>query len=344
MSYPTGEEVGSIRKESACSVVEEILSVRQEKLAEESIEKSTKSGYNTVFNQYKRYCEANNRDPYHPDVNTLCLFLSHESLFVKPSSLGKYVSAIKKKLVGKYIRDERIFQNVMFVETLEGIYKRYGLPGKDVRIPMSIKLLVAIKVVKGNKHNERCCLAAAVIAFVCCLRIGEITCKTGSNLEYLKRANLKRYHNHGIIKLDKTKTDRYKQGTEVIYVKINNDMDPVLWMNKYVEENKIWKGEEKEPLFILENKKPLDRNTLIKWVRKKAEEVKYPESHKLNGISFRRGFVQTIKEQGFQFHEFSGYCRWSTEACANRYIRSTIGTAQTFAKALEDAVLLDGDW
>ena len=44
----------------------------------------------------------------------------------------------------------------------------------------------------------------------------------------------------------------------------------MIWI-AYVEENKIWKGEEKEPLFILENKKPLDRNTLIKWVRKRRK-------------------------------------------------------------------------
>lgn len=95
---------------------------------------------------------------------------------------------------------------------------------------------------------------------------------------------------------------------------------------------------------MLENKKLLDRNTLIKWVRNKAEEVKYPESQKLNGISFRRGFVQAIKEQGFQFNEYSNYCRWSSEACANRYVRVTIGTAQVFAKALEDAALQDREW
>lgn len=134
----SSKENSRIRNEKTYSVVEEILFLRQEKLAEESIEKSTTSGYNTVFNHYKQYCIANDRDPYHPSVNSICLFISHESLFVKPSSLGKYVSAIKKKLVGKYIRDESIFNNVKFKETLEGIYKRYGLPGKDIRIPISI--------------------------------------------------------------------------------------------------------------------------------------------------------------------------------------------------------------
>ena len=152
----------------------------------------------------------------------------------------KYVSAIKKKLVGKYIQDDSIFQNVKFTETLEGIYKRYGLPGKDTRMPISIKLLIAIsKVIKIEKHNERCCFAAAVIAFFCCLRIGEITSKSSSAAIYLKRINLSRFVDHGIIKLEKTKTDRYKRGVEIIYVKMNNEIDPVMWMNKYVDENKV---------------------------------------------------------------------------------------------------------
>lgn len=105
------------------------------------------------------------------------------------------------------------------------------------------QLIAISKVVKIDKHNERCCFAAAVVAFFCCLRIGEVTCKSGNAIDYLKRVNLKRCIHHGIIKLEKTKTDRYRQGTEVIYVKMNNEIDPVLWMNKYVIENKIWKGD-----------------------------------------------------------------------------------------------------
>ena len=66
------------------------------------------------------------------------------------------------------------------------------------------------------------------------------------------------------------------------------DLDPIFWMNRYAKNNKVWTGARGEPLFILQNGKPLDRKTLVARLRNMAQKVGHPKYEKVSGISFRR--------------------------------------------------------
>jgi hypothetical protein len=55
------------------------------------------------------------------------------------------------------------------------------------------------------------------------------------------------------------------------------------------QDNKVWQRTKEEPLFILENGRPLDNKTMITWLRNMGKKVRYPNAEKLSGISFEEG-------------------------------------------------------
>ena len=157
---------------------------------------------------------------------------------------------------------------------------------------------------------------------------------SSKNSGYLKRGDWVQNEEVGTIKIERTKTDIFGRGTTVGYVKMQSMIDPIHWMNLYQENNKIGKGK-KDPLFILSSGKQLDRNTLIRWLRKQAKLANFSNYKNLNGISFRRGCVQELKELGFRFNQFGQTCRWTSESCANRYIKVNAKIIKQFADAFD---------
>lgn len=291
---------------------------------------------------YKEFFGWKKWDYKNPSVNQICEFISYESLFIQPTSLIHYISGIKYRLSEDLLREDN-FDHAKVKHLLRGIAMRYGLPERDTREPMSVELLVRIqKIIDFSDHDNRCYYAAAIIGFLCCLRIGEFTIKNKYS-KFIKKSQWHQNADEGKITLERTKTDIFGRGTEIIYVKMKSKINPIYWMAKYSNENKIWKSPD-DPLFVLKSGLPLDRYKLISWLKKNAKTVGFKNYDNLNGISFRRGCVQTLKEQGFPFEEFGKVCRWKNEACAKRYVKTNAKIIKKFAEAFDKVAEANKAW
>ena len=72
------------------------------------------------------------------------------------------------------------------------MFKRYGLPVKDDRVPVTIKLLCDIAhQVNKETTNEVCMMAASTIGFFGCLRCGEFTVARGNAKNFIRVRDLK---------------------------------------------------------------------------------------------------------------------------------------------------------
>src|SRR6185503_13688695 len=74
------------------------------------------------------------------------------------------------------------------------------------------------------------------------------------------------------------------------YRKMQSDLDPIFWMKFYADKNTSWKGQpESDPLFVLGDGKPLTKSIFVGWLREMGGKAGHARSHRLSGISFRRG-------------------------------------------------------
>src|SRR4051812_44486144 len=102
---------------------------------------------------------------------------------------------------------------------------------EDLREPLTADILGSISDrVAILSHNERCFMAAVVVGFVCCARIGEIVV-TSDKGRFLRRKHWN--EDKGEIFLKRTKTSLYGRGTTLQYIPMEGKINPVFWMKVY---------------------------------------------------------------------------------------------------------------
>jgi hypothetical protein len=275
----------------------------------------------------------NNLDEQNPSEERLCKWIAFLSLFIEPISICRYLSAVRYFLNEK--GQCRAADSVIVLRMIRGVCKRHGLPQHDERENMTIELLFKImKAIDLGSHDDRCVMAACVIAFLNCLRCGEFTVSNTQD-DYLKRKDWQQVGERGQIYLKRCKTDVFGRGHYVKYRKMKSNLDPCFWMQLYSEKHTRWTEDLSEPLFMLNNGEPLSRKVLIEWVRKYAAKVGHPRANKLNGISFRRGGAEALRNYGYKIDEFGVLGRWLTVRAAARYVTLTEPVVDEFANAFD---------
>jgi hypothetical protein len=296
----------------------------------------TRSSYASGVRKYLDYMNWHRNDPQNPTEEQLCNWLGYESYFIEPLSISKYATAVRYYLnsLGKGRGD--VVKGGLVDKLIVGIAKTYGLPPVDDRTTITASLLTAIaRRVNLGDHNERCLMAASSVAFVCCLRCGEFTV-SDSLSHVLKKRDWKQDEERGEIFLAKSKTDFFGRGQTIRFRKMKSLLSPVGWMHLYAYRHTFWSSPD-DPLFMLKNGKALDRKTLISWIREKAKEVGFSGAQKINGISFRRGGAQALRDQGYQMNQFGVLGRWKTVSSAARYVQLTNPVVDEFAAAFDRA-------
>lgn len=297
--------------------------------------KKTRQSYATAVKHYTEFMDARGKDHRDPAVIDLCLWIAEESLFIKPESLCKYIAGVKYHL-DTYGKGE-IARNILVTRVVRGLCKKYGLSKRDVREPISMELMLRVlRTVDLQSHDERCKAAACVIGFLHCLRIGEFTV-TGKEDRFLRKSDWKQTDTRGSIQLRRCKTDIFGRGHELKYCKMKSSLDPIFWMGNYAAKHVSWtKSKPDEALFMLSDGSTLTRSGLIRWFREKARPwVSDPK--KLNGISFRRGGAQVLREEGVTMEELGVLGRWLTMRAAARYVKLTDPIVDRFAQVFDQA-------
>lgn len=298
------------------------------------IAKRTKEGYDTAVAQYKAFMASRNKDHRNPEVRDICLWIAEESLFIKPESLCKYIAGIKYHL--DTYNKGHIARDILVGRVVRGLCKKYGLGKRDAREPISMELLLKIMgSVDIGDHDERCYAAACIIGFLNCLRIGEFTV-SGKEDRFLRKSDWKQSGDRGTIQLRRCKTDVFGRGHELKYRKMKSLLDPIFWMGNYAAKHASWTKDRDEALFMLRDGSTLTRSGMIRWFRQKAKPW-YPDVSKLNGISFRRGGAQVLREEGFTMDELGVLGRWLTMRAAARYVKLTDPIVDRFAQAFDQA-------
>jgi len=113
-------------------------------------------------------------------------------------------------------------------------------------------------------------------------------------------------------------------------------LDPTFWMGNYAVRHRYWTGKTENPLFMMSDGLALTRSRMIEWFRAKAGAW-HPNPEKLNGISFRRGGAQVLREQGISMDELGVLGRWLTMRAAARYVKLTDPILDRFANAFDRA-------
>ena len=287
--------------------------------------------------QYKEFMEMRGKDERDPSDEDICEFVAYRSLFIQPLSVIKYLHAIKYYLDSFDKERGHTTRSVLVKRLVRSISIRYGLPMRDDRENMTIELLLKMMLrIDLTRHIDLCCMAACVIAFLNCLRCGEFTV-SGQGDRFLKRKDWKQDRVRGQIYLPYSKIDIFGRGHYVKFRKMKSDLDPVFWMRRYAENNKVWKGSDEDPLFVMENGKPLSRTVFVDWVRDTARRAGFEKFAKLGGISFRRGGAQVLRNQGYAFDKIGGLARWATDKSAARYITLSDEMVDEFADTFDRA-------
>ena len=286
--------------------------------------------------------KARKRDHKRPSAQDICIWIADISLFIKADSILKYLAGVRYHLAPYGTAD--VTRNVLVNRVVRGLFKTYGFSQGDDREPITVFLMIKVlKSVNTDDHNERCYAAALVIGFLNCLRIGEFTISRKGDT-YLKRADWHQVGNRGSIRLKRCKTDVFGRGHDLKFRKMNSVLDPIFWLGNYARRHSVstWTSDPNAALFVLADRTVLDRARLIKWFRSKATPwCKDPS--KLNGISFRKGGAQALREQGFSMEELGVLGRWLTTRVAARYVKLTDPIVDRFANAFDTAATTAGD-
>ena len=141
----------------------------------------TKAGYASALKRWLRFCEARKVPPFPADELWLASYVvSHcVATSIAVSSLKVYLSAIQYEQVLRG-HEWTLKGSEMVRRALRFVKKRYGAPGKALKVPVSLSVLRALlQHVPGWPRWERMChddrvfVAASVIAICGFLRGGE---------------------------------------------------------------------------------------------------------------------------------------------------------------------------
>ena len=301
-----------------------------------ALAKRTRESYSTAVAQYKAFMKARNKDHRKPAPRDICIWIADTSLFIKADSILKYLAGVRYHL-GTYGTAD-VARDTLVKRVVRGLFKTYGFSQGDDREPITVYLLIRVlKSVDIDDHDERCYAAASVIGFLNCLRIGEFTVSNSGD-HYLRRSDWKQEGERGSIRLRRCKTDVFGRGHDLKFRKMASFLDPIFWLGNYSRRHVVsdWHSDQNAPLFVLKDHSILNRRRLITWFRAKATPW-CKDTSKLNGISFRKGGAQALREQGFSLEELGVLGRWLTTRVAARYIKLTDPIVDRFATAFDIA-------
>jgi hypothetical protein len=218
---------------------------------------STWKSYDSAVRNYQEHMTACRKDYLNPTLEDICLWLTEQALIIRPQSLARYALAVEYYLKGLGLsHNGRVMKEPVVKRIIRGAAKRYGLPPSVTREAVTISLLkLILKNIDLSSHNDRCLMAACIVALLSCLRCGEFTVKTQKDSQYLKRKDWKQDNERGSIYLARSKTDVFGRGNYIKYRRLACKIDPIFWMKFYADQNKVWSGNKEEALFVLDDGK-----------------------------------------------------------------------------------------
>ena len=255
------------------------------------------------------------------DSAMLLLFMAHlQGKGLQNSTISTTVSAIR------YVAKHQGFQdpgdNFLVATALAGLAK--SRRSVDVRMPITIPILSKlIRVVNllADSDYKRCLLCAMFsLAFFGCLRIGEITSRSGKEPPTILRSDL---HLDSCLSMSLTiRNYKHSKGSRPFTISFEPQPDkaicPVVNMHRYLAVARVSPN---APLFVRADGATVSRDffnsNLSKYLKACSLNPEF-----LKGHSFRIGSASFMAQKGFSDADIQKLGRWHSDAF-KKYIRNT---------------------
>jgi hypothetical protein len=205
-----------------------------------ALENPTAGTYQSHLNSYLNFCHTHNL-PINPTTDTLSFFIVYMSAFIKPQSVGAYLSGIVSTLKPHFpdVRKNRALALVS--RTLTGCVKMRGsatarkspLTGSDLR-----QLLTLYG--SSSNYDDLLFLAITFIGFHGLLCLGELVMNDNphyqSSRKAVKRHTVSFHDNpcHFSFVLPMHKADHLYEGSTIVIEQQDSDLDPAAIFQRYL--------------------------------------------------------------------------------------------------------------
>jgi hypothetical protein len=203
-----------------------------------AIDESTHLSYTSALNSYLTFCKLHNFD-INPTPETLSLYITYQSTFIKPKSVDSYLSGIANQMQD-FFPEVRHNRNCMLVSpTLKGAMRRHGTPIHR-KTPLSIEDLKVIydDLKTSSEHDDILFLAQLLVGFHTLLRLAELCfpdrLATRDFSKISLRSSVQWLPNAVSIWLPSHKSDPIFEGSHLIIQKVHTSPDPHLAFTNYL--------------------------------------------------------------------------------------------------------------
>ncbi|XP_070550754.1 uncharacterized protein [Ptychodera flava] len=215
--------------------------------------------------------------------------------------------------------------------TLRGIQRLQG-PSSRPRLPITFDILRQLcSLLRSTVYGPYLDLlleSAFVLAFFGFLRCSEFTCSGRSfnpayNLcvrDLNVQTDTQGYPDALSVNIKASKTDQMRRGFKLRLFATKSTICPVTTIHRFLRVRRQMCSSPQEPLFILPERVPLNRETFTALLRSLLSRLGF-QPHLYAGHSFRIGAATTAAHAHLPDHLIQTLGRWSSD-CYRTYIRT----------------------
>ena len=300
----------------------------------ESKSGSTNKKYAHYFQKFKEFCLHRNLEPMPATTLNVALFLT--KLISEEKSKHVVLPTVYAIKYFHELEGHSFDISTPYIKNLMEASKRRGVP-TNRKDPIGLGDLRRIceKYHSSNDLTDQRDLAMMVLAFAGFLRFDELV--------NLRTRDIAFKGDYIELKLEKSKTDQYREGNIVSIARGDTVLCPWLRLEKYLEMGNIDMNIDQflfRPLFnsksgvkLIGADKKISYTRTRECIRKKVKSVE-GVNLKIGLHSFRSGGATAAIEAGLSHEEVKRHGRWRSDAARNRYLKPSIQTKLQVTKKL----------
>ncbi|MBS1652410.1 MAG: hypothetical protein JSU07_10405 [Bacteroidetes bacterium] len=294
---------------------------------------STRSSYRSAVNHIAKFHEQQKSNFTFPvSSDTLCLWMASSIDKLTYSSIRNYLHGIATTQM-ELGYPNPLTQSPLVWRMFKAIKRLQGQQVVRKRLPITVAILSQINSFVDTNNELDLCMRAAMWLGTCgLLRAGEFVRKPTTKYS-LKLQHLT-FHdsNNNVldpfdlkgetpfymsIKLDQSKTDPFRQGTNVIV----GNPQAIEYMLAYLRRRNQRLA--RLPLFVGNDGQALTASALVKFTQSLIEKANIPNAHLFLGHSFRKGGATSLHEAGHPDSLIKTMGRWASFAFAT-YVHTPV--------------------
>ena len=283
----------------------------------QSILPSTHVAYSSALKSYMEFTQ-NHGFATDPTPDTLSLYITYMSYYIKPESVDSYVSGICHELEPFFPEVRLSRKSPLVKRTLVGCKRMRGSPRARRRALTTIDLDTVISRYHSSaSHDDDLFCAMLLTGFFALLRLGKMAEPDNTNLrdsrKWIRRSSVSVTAENYSFFLPGHKGDRFFHGNTVLIPRNDDVHDPHQHFLRYLT-SRDDKFPLLSPLWLCQNGSPPTRSWFTRRLRQFFDSS-------VSGHSMRAGGTTLLAELGTPPHLIQAIGRWTSDAF-EAYIRT----------------------